>query len=516
MLILMDEEICGFTLAESNQARKIVSKKKMKEIPKLKELFYSKAKSEAVANYVWEYVVSPQLSYSFSVIHAISYSIIGYQTAYLATHWNPIYWNTSTLIVNSGSLEDTIDGQTNYAKIAKALGTITSNNIKVSPVNINSSGYSFKPDAANNRILYAMNALNKVGGDVINEIIAKRPYTGINDFMARCPVNKAVMISLIKAGAFDELDSGWASKISPEEPRIGIMAYYLYKTDDMKKRLTLQNLSMLIQRQLLPDSLSIEQEIFAFNKRLKSNGYVIDAADLGFYEKNFSGDELIIEDGKIVLPQRQWERLYKKKMDAIRDWLAENQEEVLKRFNQMLFQDAWDKYAAGSVAAWEMESMCYYYHEHELKYVNTAKYGISNYSKLPSKPRIETYFVRSGRQIPIYATTKIIGTVLGKNAIRSTVSILTISGVVEVKFTKEYFSNYDRQLSEIQSDGTKKIIDKSWFTRGTLIMVTGYRIDDTFRAKAYKRTQSHQLYKIIKVTDAGANIVLQHERSGVE
>jgi len=67
------------------------------------------------------------MGYSFSIIHALAYSFIGLQTVYLATQFNPVYWNTAYLIVNSGSLEDedTDDEKqdgTNYEKVAKALG----------------------------------------------------------------------------------------------------------------------------------------------------------------------------------------------------------------------------------------------------------------------------------------------------------------------------------------------------------------------------------------------------------
>ena len=56
------------------------------------------------------------------------------QTLYLATNFNPIYWNTAYLIVNSGSLEDDEDENTdddkqestNYTKMAKAIGQIRS------------------------------------------------------------------------------------------------------------------------------------------------------------------------------------------------------------------------------------------------------------------------------------------------------------------------------------------------------------------------------------------------------
>jgi DNA polymerase-3 subunit alpha len=68
-----------------------------------------------------------------------------------------------------------------------------------------------------------------------------------------------------------------------------------------------------------------------------------------------------------------------------------------------------------------------------------------------------------------------------------------------------------KQISEKQADGTKKVREKGWFTRGTKVMVTGFRRDDMFVAKTYKNTPTHQLYKITKVDEYG-NIELTHER----
>jgi DNA polymerase-3 subunit alpha len=86
--------------------------------------------------------------------------------------------------------------------------------------------------------------------------------------------------------------------------------------------------------------------------------------------------------------------------------------------------------------------------------------------------------------------------------------------VVNVKFTKEYYAQYNRQLSEVQEDGSKQRIESGWFTRGTMIMVTGYRVDDTFRAKTYSKTETHQLYKIT-VKPNGKELILEHERADV-
>ena len=59
MRMLMDENICGFSLGEANAARKIVGKKQMAKIPALKEQVLSKASSQKLGEYVWKYGAGP-------------------------------------------------------------------------------------------------------------------------------------------------------------------------------------------------------------------------------------------------------------------------------------------------------------------------------------------------------------------------------------------------------------------------------------------------------------------------
>lgn len=61
MLMLMDKNICGFTLAEANAARKIVGKKQMSKIPELHQKILDKASSSQLGKYVWEKGVGPQM-----------------------------------------------------------------------------------------------------------------------------------------------------------------------------------------------------------------------------------------------------------------------------------------------------------------------------------------------------------------------------------------------------------------------------------------------------------------------
>lgn len=523
MRMLMDEDICGFSLKEANAARKIVGKKQMAKIPELRQSVLDRAKSPALGEYVWRFGVGPQMGYAFSVIHALAYSFIGYQTAYLATKWNPIYWDTACLIVNSGSLEEDEDlveededGEekkkakgTNYAKLAKAIGEIVSQGIDVSLVNINESDYGFRPDVENNRILYGLKAISNVSPDVIEDIKAHRPYIGIKDFMARCKIKKTAMVNLIKAGAFDEVEPDLGS-------RKEIMVYYISKICEPKKRLTLQNFNGLIEHNLIPKELELQIRIYNFTKYLKASKKVgqyfqFDDICMSFLEKFLpdvvDGVETI--NGVFCMKQDAWDKVYQAQMDNVRAWLSENQQQVLRKYNQMLFMESWEKYATGTESAWEMESLCFYHGDHELIDVNNIKYNLADFNNLKSG-EVDYYITRKGFQLPIYKLYRIAGTVIAKNDNRHIVSLLTTTGVVPVKFTKDYYAMFKRQISQIQPDGKKKVVEKSWFKRGTKLLVTGFRRDDQFVGKTYSQTAGHQLYKITDVVED--SIKLQHER----
>lgn len=511
MWSLMDPEICGFNLAESNKARKIISKKRMDQIPALHDKVMSRAKTPEIGAYEWKYVISPSLGYGFSDIHSIFYSMIGFQSAYLATHWNPIYWNTACLIVDSGSLETGANDNTDYKKLATALGKIRKAGIKISLVDINKSGYGFKPDVENNQILYGMKAMLNVGDDVIEATIKNRPYVSPKDYLMRVKPKKQTMISLIKGGAFDNMMD-----------RKTCMAWYIWETCDKKKRLTLQNMRGLIKYNLLPETNDQEKSarrIFEFNRYLKAVCkdkddkvyYHLDDRAINFLTEMHYDDLILTDNGSYTMGIKPWDNKYQKWMDIFRKWIADNKESILQKLNDKIFMDDWNKYAKGTISAWEMESLCFYYHEHELAHIDNRKYGLVDFYKLSPNPVVDKTFEKGGRKINIFKLYKICGTCIAKDKTKSTVSLLTTSGVVTVKFRKEYFSLFDKQISERQADGTKKIKERSWFNRGSMIIVMGIRSGDDFITKKYKSSVGHQLYKIDQVNDDGT-LTLRSER----
>ena len=503
MRMLMDENICGFSLAEANNARKVVGKKQMDKIPALQEQVLTRAKSKNLGEYVWKYGAGPQMGYSFSIIHALAYSFVGMQTLYLATNFNPIFWNTACLLVNSGSIEteeDEGDETTNYGKIAKAIGEIRSAGIKVSLANINTSSFGFVPDVENNQILFGLKGLLNVGDDLVDAIIANRPYVSPRDFLNRVKPTRQQMISLIKAGAFDEMMD-----------RKLCMGWYIWETCDKKKRITLQNMASLMKYQMIPEDTEeqiMARRVYEFNRYLKavckasSEYYKLDERAINFLIE-IEKEDLIKTNN--FMSVKDWDKkVYQTQMDVFRNWIAKNHDGILQGLNEKIFLEDYKKYAKnGNISAWEMETLCFYYHAHELENVNYYKYGFSNFFDLPEEPEVDRQFTKNGKTVNIFKLHKICGTCIAKNKTKSTVTLLTREGVVEVKFRKEYFSLFDKQISERGADGVKHVVEKSWFNRGSMIVVQGIRSGDNFVAKKYNSSGGHQLYKIDEVFDNG-------------
>ena len=304
------------------------------------------------------------------------------------------------------------------------------------------------------------------------------------------------MISLIKGGAFDNMAD-----------RRFVMAWYIWETCDKKKRLTLQNMGGLIKYGLLPedtDDQIMARRVFEFNRYLKAvckSGpmyYKLDTRALSFLLE-LDLDHLIVNSELMEI--KKWDKIYQDWMNIFRTWITNNKDRVLNELNGAIFKEDWDKYAKGTISAWEMEVLCFYYHDHELKDIDQSKYGFVDFFKLPEEPEVDRSFFKAGKEIKIFKLHKICGTCIAKNKTKSTVTLLTTSGVVNVKFRKEYFTLFDKQISEKQPDGTKKIVEKSWFNRGNMIVVTGMRSGDDFIAKKYASTGGHQLYKIDKILE---------------
>ena len=57
----------------------------------------------------------------------------------------------------------------------------------------------------------------------------------------------------------------------------------------------------------------------------------------------------------------------------------------------------------------------------------------------------------------------------------------------------------------------KHVVEKSWFNRGSMIVVMGIRSEDNFVSKKYASSGGHQLYKIDTIEPDG-DLILRNTR----
>ena len=392
-----------------------------------------------------------------------------------------------------------------YGKVASAIGRFSSYGIKVSPPNINDSSYSFTPVVERNEILYGLRGITRLSTSIIKEIMEMRPFDSLEDFLERVKVNKIQMTNLIKCGAFDEM---------MQMPREKIMEKYIDMVADKKQRLTLQNMQMLINYNLIPEEMSFGKKVFLFNKFLKQQKkveyYQLNDAAINFIADNFSVD--ILKNGT-ELSAAKWELIYQKAMDPLRAYLKAHKDEMLKALNDALYKEVYNKYALGSISHWEMESVSFYSHEHELA---QSQYLYDDFFKMSEEPEVDYSFQsKDGNEVRIYRLKRIIGTVIDKSKLKNTVTLLTPSGVVNVKIYKNQYAGFDKQLSERGLDGKKHVREKSWFSRGTLLMVQGIRRGQDFIPKKRKDSFYPIISKIVEIHDDGT-LGFQTERVEIE
>ena len=558
MQLVQMPELGGFDLTWADKLRKSIAKKNPAEYEALTEEYFKEIKErgcdEKLCTYVWNVLIAMSKGYGFNLSHTLAYSLIGLQELNLAYKYPIILWDCACLITDSGGAEKELDDEendtsceeeffdssigifdeqeededneedegaktvkkkvvksTNYGKIAMAIGKMKNSGINIIATNINKSKYTFAPDVDNECIIYGLSGINKVGDDIVRQIIDNRPYDSIEDFLSKVKINKPQMVNLIKSGAFDELYGG---------DRVKVMNIYIDMITDKKKRVTLQNMKMLIDFDLIPNKYQFQCRVYAFNKYLKKfkfdSYYGIDNIALNFYSEYFDMDLLSPAENYIFkIKQTDWDKIYKKQMDIIRPFIQNNNEELLNSINNKLRNDLWDKYCEGNISKWEMDSISCYIHEHELKNVRYSIYGFASYPNLSQEPTVNYEFTskQTGQKIPLFKIYRIIGTVLDKDKAKKTVNILTPEGaVVPVKIFGDAFTHYDKQISEKGADGKKHVVEKSWLSRGNKIIVTGIRREDNFIAKKYKNTP-HHLVELITSID-GQYIKTQTERIG--
>ena len=202
----------GYTLGSADLLRRAMGKKKADEMAAQRAIFKEGAAKNgltpAKADQIFD-LMEKFAGYGFNKSHAAAYALIAYQTAYLKAHHLSAF-----MAANLSAVMDDTDKVQIFYDDARAHG------IAILPPDVNASGYRFVPLDAK-RIRYGLGAVKGTGEQAIANLMKARgeagPFTGLADLCRRVDrriVNRRAMEAMIRAGAFDSIESNRASLLA--------------------------------------------------------------------------------------------------------------------------------------------------------------------------------------------------------------------------------------------------------------------------------------------------------------
>ncbi|MCX7962768.1 MAG: DNA polymerase III subunit alpha [Burkholderiales bacterium] len=205
------QAIAGYTLGGADLLRRAMGKKNQQEMDAQRDTFVAGAERNgmprAKAMQLFD-LMAKFAGYGFNKSHAAAYALLAYQTAYMKRHHAAAF-----MAANLSAVMDDTD------KVRQFYDDALANGLRVLPPDINASEYEFVPvDAAT--IRYGLGAVRGTGEAAVQAILAARragPFVDLYDFCRRVDkriVNRRAIEALVRAGAFDALDSNRASLLA--------------------------------------------------------------------------------------------------------------------------------------------------------------------------------------------------------------------------------------------------------------------------------------------------------------
>jgi DNA polymerase-3 subunit alpha len=195
-------EMAGFSMGEADILRRAMGKKDRDMMAQQRAKFVQGARARGISEKKAEKIfdlMAPFAGYAFNKSHAAAYAVVAYQTAHLKANY-PVEFMAALLTSEMGDTDKIVK----YIEECRAMG------IQVLPPDVNLSGIQF--GVVGDTIRFGLAAIKNVGEAAIQSILQARAETGgfasLADFCRRVDlrlVNRRVIESLIKAGAFDSL-----------------------------------------------------------------------------------------------------------------------------------------------------------------------------------------------------------------------------------------------------------------------------------------------------------------------
>jgi DNA polymerase-3 subunit alpha len=197
------QKVAGFTLGQADVLRRAMGKKKKSELDKQYADFDAgmtkNGYSAEAVKVLWD-TLMPFAGYAFNKAHSAGYGVLSYWTAYLKANYPAEYM--AALLTSVGDSKD---------KLAMYLSECRRMGIHVLPPDVNESSGDFTAVAGD--IRFGLGAIRNVGANVVEAIRVSREdkgrFSSFHDFLRKVPIqvsNKRTIESLIKAGAFDQME----------------------------------------------------------------------------------------------------------------------------------------------------------------------------------------------------------------------------------------------------------------------------------------------------------------------
>ncbi|QFT90167.1 DNA polymerase III subunit alpha [Bacillus sp. THAF10] len=201
--------MAGFSLGEADLLRRAVSKKKKEVLDEERAHFVKgclqKGYNEETANKVYDLIVR-FADYGFNRSHAVAYSMISYELAYLKATYPKIFMAT---------LLSSVMG--NEQKLSQYITETKRKGISVLPPSINKSGISFTVEKEG--IRFSLLTIKGIGVQVIKGLMEERERKAFVDLFDFCKrvgtkLNRKILEMLIFAGALDEFGEDRATLLA--------------------------------------------------------------------------------------------------------------------------------------------------------------------------------------------------------------------------------------------------------------------------------------------------------------
>ena len=241
-------KIAGFSYAESDYLRKVISKPALEHvIPRWKRKFISGAVNRGyttkLAQTLWEMIQSFS-GYSFCKPHSASYAMLSFTCAYLKAHFPAEF--LAAVITNQGGFYNPYA----YLSEARRFG------IRIMPPHINRSFREYR--GQKDRIRMGFMAICNLQAKAINTILNERKsgdFASLADFLARVDIDLSDAMALTNAGCFAELEPEITHK------DIAFRTAHFYLQNENREPLTVPILTGNLSRQ---EKRKLEIDTFGF------------------------------------------------------------------------------------------------------------------------------------------------------------------------------------------------------------------------------------------------------------